>query len=425
MPRSIHDPIETLDQDILGNRKLAGDILCKLAGPVCPSALGIYGGWGSGKSSLLKIIQLLNEDSKEGFNDRLEIVVIDAWLYESTGNLFIPVMRQLARLLKDNGQARWGEAKSYLKRVLTVTALVAAQTVLKQFTQLSMEDIQNFRKEAKSGLQLQDLDDLVDEIADARELFGKAIGLILQANNKQRIVMMIDNLDRCSPENAIGLLESVKNFLSVEGCAWVFAVDSEVIASYINKKYEGTAMDGYSYLDKIIPEQYHIPPPSLLKDQDKLNRLLSTAMEGLPPGMIPADWRRYAQIPRLLVPRRLIKSACKFAEISTSSTLGAFDEPDIAFALILLYHGWPDFYERLSSDSREHISGVLVNFASQKGTDRAYGRVISKIPLHEKFTSNQELIYFLHQAFDQLDEIWDTAEKLRLATFWLRQKGLP
>jgi predicted KAP-like P-loop ATPase len=68
----------------------------------------------------------------------------------------------------------------------------------------------------------------------------------------KRIVFCIDNLDRCAPENAINLLESVKNFLIVPGCTWVFAVDSEVIASYINKKYEDTAVNGYDYLDKII-----------------------------------------------------------------------------------------------------------------------------------------------------------------------------
>jgi hypothetical protein len=234
----------------------------------------------------------------------------------------------------------------------------------------------------------------------------------------------VDNLDRCSPENVVRLLESVKVFFNAPGCIWLFAVDSDVVAGYINKKYQDTGVDGYSYLDKIIPEQYHLSL-SPATDRQSIENLLRYAIGK---GQFQIDVEKIPQIPKILVPRRLIKSARKFAEFYRGrfATIGA--PPETVMALCLLYHTWPDFYQRLSSASEEHIRRILDNFFQRDGRiSEAVTFSKANIPLQKSFLQDSELIYFIQTVFPGVVAV--TPEKyireIVNGINGLRESGLP
>ncbi len=125
------------------------------------------------------------------------------------------------------------------------------------------------------------------------------------------------------------------------------------------------------------------------------------------------------EIPRILVPRRLIKSARKFAEYQKLRYEVASDE--IVLPLILLYHGWPDFYERLSFTPREYLFNLFINFVPELQEDKDKEKVM---PLDKKFLGDQELVYFFKRIFKDVytetdamkkfKEIWYGIESLRL-----------
>ncbi len=87
-----------------------------------------------------------------------------------------------------------------------------------------------------------------------------------------RLVVFIDDLDRCLPEQAIGVLEALKVFLDIRGCIFVLGVDREVIERGIGVRYKeftlaNTQADtdtfpiaGRDYLDKIIQIPFELPP---------------------------------------------------------------------------------------------------------------------------------------------------------------------
>jgi hypothetical protein len=65
-------------------------------------------------------------------------------------------------------------------------------------------------------------------------------------NNDGRLVVFVDDLDRCLPEKAIEVLEAIKFFLGAPGCVFVLGLDQDVIARGIEMKYKelGEKKDG-------------------------------------------------------------------------------------------------------------------------------------------------------------------------------------
>jgi KAP family P-loop domain. len=217
----------------------------------------------------------------------------------------------------------------------------------------------------------------------------------------------------------VQLLESVKNFLHAPNCVWVFAMDSGVIASYIDRKYEGTQMDGNSYLDKIVPEQYHIPRIST-DDMTRIHRFLAMVQPANMAGLPVIDLRKVPQLPEVLVPRRLLKTAHKFYEVyASSSQLGGGANPDLVFMLILLYNTWPAFYERFSSGSVEHVRSILANFTEKDQ------QTIGPIPISNKFTEDRALKHYLNHCFMQEQNADAVCSTLVHCMMWLREVGLP
>lgn len=51
------------------------------------------------------------------------------------------------------------------------------------------------------------------------------------------LIIVIDNLDRCSPDRIIETMEAIKLFLSVQGTTFIIAIDEEVVSYPVQRKY--------------------------------------------------------------------------------------------------------------------------------------------------------------------------------------------
>ncbi|MGQ0604024.1 MAG: P-loop NTPase fold protein, partial [Anaerolineales bacterium] len=274
------------------------------------------------------------------------------------------------------------------RRVAAVTGLALLDSAAR-FVSAGAVSLENIQKQleqvqAHEAMRLQ----WVDEIDQARTDFQKAVQAACEADHCQRLVFMVDNLDRCFPDKVVALCESIKNIFSAsEQCVWVLAVDSDVVASYINQKYSGTAMDGYSYLDKIVPEQIHLPSPLVEGDTYSVRSFLAHYLTAEQLARLPLHKGVLFQLPRVLVPRRLIKVARKYSELT---------EPGpYAFELVLLYYCWPGFYRWLSIDDSEYIAAILVNFVDQRRREMFEGHGVNMVKIPTSFADDRELIIFI------------------------------
>ena len=80
----------------------------------------------------------------------------------------------------------------------------------------------------------------------------------LLAERGNRLVVFIDELDRCKPSFAVHLLEQLKHYISDERITFVFSVNLEQLQHTI-KHYYGINFDSGRYLDRFFDLRVSIP----------------------------------------------------------------------------------------------------------------------------------------------------------------------
>ena len=89
-----------------------------------------------------------------------------------------------------------------------------------------------------------------------------------------RLVLVVDDLDRVPPLTAVNITEKIKLFMDVPGCIFVLAADLQVIQQGLQKKLgkEVSEEEGKNYLDKIVKIQYQVPQLSRPQVRDILRQ---------------------------------------------------------------------------------------------------------------------------------------------------------
>jgi len=234
-----------------------------------PSTIGVYGDWGSGKSSLMKMIEL--ENTKE---NNL-IIQFNGWLFEGYEDAKIALLSTLVdELIKSR---TWDQkAIKYIGRlvkkvkwlkVLTKTGQIGLNTYLANNTDF---DYSNALKEI-SDLNVEDyVNDIKDENQDIIEKgireFHNDFETLIKETNINRVIVLIDDLDRCNPDTIISTLEAIKLFLFVDKSVFIISADERLINYAVKKKFPELPSTDYDvskdYIEKLIHFPIRIPSMS-------------------------------------------------------------------------------------------------------------------------------------------------------------------
>jgi len=230
---------EPADKDKLNRDKYAV-ALARLA-ETCetPLVVGLYGTWGTGKTSLMKLI--------EAKLDREKVLPIwfDPWQHQFDESPILALAHTLTSTAGLGSQA---------EKILTVVASAFGSLILKTTTSLSLKDIDEL------GERLERERFMVREAqVRLREHFHSIVDKA-RGNSKRRIVFFIDDLDRCVPPQIMKMLESLKLYLNVAGCIYFLGVDRTALECSIKLQYKDIDLSERSYLDKIVQLPFTIPP---------------------------------------------------------------------------------------------------------------------------------------------------------------------
>jgi hypothetical protein len=266
--------------------------------------VSVYGEWGIGKTRCLKDIfagferelqQQLTTTTRDASSPLVVPVLFDPWQYEHEEHLVIPLLKTIEHKLGAVEEALPRDLPREVGQSLKSAALVLGDTAvallsgfkfkfapLKEFTGIDVEltpkevfetnraATERRKKPQATTKSKQRLDDLARRESlyfDVRAALGS---LTNDSAPRLRLVVLIDDLDRCLPEKAIQVLESVKLFLNVAGFSFVIAVDDEVVERGISHRYRdyaradragamaSTPISGAEYLEKIVHLPVHL-----------------------------------------------------------------------------------------------------------------------------------------------------------------------
>lgn len=255
-----------------------------------PSSIGLYGDWGSGKSSLMKMVEqhLTSMDGKS-----ILCIRFNGWLFEGyedaktalCGTILESIHKKegISSQVKGKVKKLWnkvdvqkilGKGIRYgLDYFMTGGVLSLTDFTISQITNALKKNVENVTDEeiANALRSLKTDSNIRKDIKNFHDEFEK----ILKETNIKHLVIFIDELDRCSPETILDIIEAMRLFLFAKGTSFVIGADQRLIEYAIKTKYKeviGNNLDiGREYMEKVI--QYPVNIPAL--DENEVEQYIS------------------------------------------------------------------------------------------------------------------------------------------------------
>jgi len=270
--------------------------------PLVPVTIGVHGDWGAGKSSVLK----MTESAFQG-QDRELCLWFNGWTFEGfedAKTVLIETLIDELRRARPTSKKVAEAAKKLLKRVdwlklarksggLALTAMtgipsldqlsgvvdMVAAFVKKPQEHISIDDLKTFAGQAQEYVK--EPSEEVDRIPEHVHAFRKEFEELLDAAELDRLVVIVDDLDRCLPHTAIATLEAIRLFLMVDRTAFVIGAD-ELMIEYAVKEHfpdlpPSSGPVGYArnYLEKLIQVPFRVPALGLAETRVYITLLLA------------------------------------------------------------------------------------------------------------------------------------------------------
>lgn len=197
--------------------------------------IGIYGDWGTGKTSVLSFIDQMAQ------KDENIPVYFNPWQYSSSAEMWIGFVSEVYNALKDvpgisnrnkKIKAFFSEASGYIEQGKGIDSRFEAAVnlgvpLLKKYTSFGSADVFDIPKKLK----------------------------------EKKLIIFIDDIDRANPKLIPELLFALKEILDVPGFCFILGFAPEIIGPILNEYHKGFG-DGLQFLEKIIDYPRWLPTPT-------------------------------------------------------------------------------------------------------------------------------------------------------------------
>ena len=304
--------------DLLNNRAIAKTIISIINDSKESVSIGVHGDWGAGKSSVLAMIESDLKSSNgiyvSDWDEEIEnnwsanddrsdlfpytVVRFNSWQYQGFEDAKIALMSAIVAQLENSSKAYYKnhKIKGGLKKLKEITTRIWENidklSIVKNVGKLGISAAAGTTSLALFDTAAGYIKDIVTDSDKASELIGSISKSIKDNESKnsgfreieefrknyselfyeahtKKLIVLIDDLDRCLPKSAIETLEAVRMFLSLDNSAFVVAADDLMIRYSVNEYFPHAPENANNqdtlgdfadkYLEKLIQVPLHIP----------------------------------------------------------------------------------------------------------------------------------------------------------------------
>lgn len=299
------------DSDLLGFQHLLSSV-CGIVrnDDLLPTTIGVFGDWGSGKSSLMRMVA--DELSKD---PSTLVLSFNGWLFEGYDDAKAALIGTIIDEIVDRQtftaevkQAAKTTAIKLIKKIqwLRIAGVMgragvgfsiggpagAGASLLADGAKFATELLTKVDETVQNAEKLT-VEDLEKELeSDPGRALRKGIrelradfASLLQQTKTKTLVVLIDDLDRCMPDTIIETLEAIKLFLFVPHTAFILGADERLVKYAVRRRFPELpgerAEVGRDYLEKLVQFPIRVPPLGRGEIESYIN-LLFTRKAKLP-----------------------------------------------------------------------------------------------------------------------------------------------
>ena len=243
-----------------------------------PATIGVYGDWGSGKSSLMKMVKKSLDTDKNTLT-----VEFNGWLFEGYEDAKTALCGTILDEMHKH-EKRFAKAKKKIKALLDKVdgGKLLSKGVkygldflltggIGSITELTLTGLVSAVKQKAGDVSEDEIKKVVDalKVDDTKRAeiknFRKTFKEVFEECKGERLVVFIDELDRCTPDTVLDIFEAIRLFLYVPGTTFIIGADERLVSYAVKTKYKdipGHDIDiSKEYLEKLV--QYPVKIPQL------------------------------------------------------------------------------------------------------------------------------------------------------------------
>jgi predicted KAP-like P-loop ATPase len=234
-----------------------------------PITVGVFGDWGSGKSSIVRMAQ-----KELGEHDDAFCLSFNGWLFEGYEDAKVALMGTILDEIRDKRKLGPKAKELITKLAKRVDLFGLVGMVSKSAATFALPESNLVAAAQLVGDVAGQVADVIkepdDEESQEQETLRKNVrefrsdfGKLLKETKIRTLVVFIDDLDRCLPDTIIETLEAVRLFLFVPGTAFVISADERLVQQAVERRFPeplGAKNEiAQNYLEKLVQVPIRIP----------------------------------------------------------------------------------------------------------------------------------------------------------------------
>jgi hypothetical protein len=412
--------LEDLDvkfpEDQLEHDKFSKSLLSRLSLLPAGSVVALQGSWGRGKTDVLARLAKMTYGDTPTPGIARKAIWLNPWEY-GTSDLLTPlVLAVLQRIpppvLKVNKKALFIAAKSVIRAGVAFgfkasSILVPGGTLLAAAAD-PVDRLLDGLFAAKEK-EAEETDD-IDPISSMAKRFRELVDALLKDNANDadaRLLVCIDDLDRCMPDTQVAMLEALRFLVSAHArVTLLVAIDTTLVRQSVLAHYKSESFDADSYLDKLFSVRLSLPAMAQPKVENlirgwmdaecgpkgKVSEIVGAKFNGY--GGVPSLLSRALILPEIRSPRIVRRILQKITLIADADSLHIRNEADaiLFFRWLAICERWPQVRIALQDAGGEfpkrfrelHDYHTMYNQGKLSGSERIPSVHFSNTPTRQE-----------------------------------------